>query len=164
MRNEFNPKGQNRNYRRNVALSIVLVSVVSIWVYRAIFGIGRVAYRSSLRGSRKVSKRAQARMKARRKARAKAGGVSTISGVPTPWGWHKASGQTHLDQEVRPSGSLIGHARSDEQVFANMPQRAAAKKYVGWPYKEEQMDFAGKSYKVSRKPTDRQELDGDGKP
>lgn len=147
-------------YYTSLFLVIVLVSMIAIWIYRGIFGVGRAAYRSSLKGGRKLSKRAKARMKARQKAH----GTSATKGVPTPWGWNAATGQMHSDRDISSSGTLRGHARSSEYMFASAPNPVAARKKVDWPHKEEKVEFAGKAYKVNRKVADDGDLDADGKP
>ncbi len=151
-------------YYTSLFLIIVLVSMVAIWMYRVVFGVSRAAYRSSVQGGRKVSKRAKARMKARRKARIKAGGSSTTSGVPDAWGWSGTTGLIHSDRDTHNPGSLRGHARAGENIFATAPNDTIAGKNAGWPYKEEKVEFVGKAYKVNRKAADDGDLDGDGKP
>jgi|GEM_PF-3382513 len=151
-------------YYTFLLLIIVVVSVIAIWMYRAIFGVGRSVYQSNLVGGRKVSKRAKARLKVRRKARAQNAGSSSSSGIPTPWGWKDNAALPHEAYVAHKPGSLRGHAHAGVNVFAVAPAPATARKNVGWPYKEEKMQFAGKAYKVNRRAADGGDLNGDGKP
>lgn len=143
-------------------LIIVLVLMISVWMYRAIFGVTRSAYHAKLVGGQKVSKRTQARLKARRKARLKAARSSSSSGMPTPWGWKANTNHAHSGSDVQKLGGHPDFAGNGNDFVPF--SHAEGRKNVGWPYKEEKVDFAGKAYKVNRKAADGGDLGSDGKP
>jgi hypothetical protein len=69
----------------------------------------------------------------------------------TPWGWpgnekkireHKPANQTSDHADLN---SYLKHQRAKSQVVAEK------KPTVGWPYREETFEFAGKDYKVTHK-------------
>ena len=127
-------------YYTSLFLIVLLASVIIVWLYRAIFGVGRTGYRSSVRGGRTVSKRTKARMQAHRAA-------------------HPVSPHV-IDGPV----SLRGHARAGENMFAATHTPGAAGANAGWPYKEEKMESVGKAYRVNRKAATKSNADKDGKP
>lgn len=155
-------------YYTSLFLIIVLVSIIAIWMYRAILGASRVTHTAILPGRRKVSARAKARLKSRRKQRGK-GKTTTIgrSEVPTPWGWKDtphAANTVHKpgSDKVLWSGPSSHHGVSEPatgQAYS-APAHSAATKRVGWPYREDKLAFAGKAYKVNRKAAENGELEG----
>lgn len=156
-------------YYTSLFLVIVLVSVIAIWMYRAILGASRVAYKASVPGGKKISPRTRTRLKARAKARAKAAKSGT-SEAPVPWGWKGNPNPIHSHHETHKPGSSKkhwnglshSHAAASEHTISTPPSNAG-RKNVGWPYKEEKMEFAGKAYKVNRKAVDG-DFNGNGKP
>ena len=69
----------------------------------------------------------------------------------TPWGWpgnakkireHKPANQSSDRPDLN---TYLKHQRANSQVVAEK------KSTVGWPYREETFEFAGKDYKVTRK-------------
>ena len=136
-------------YYTALFLVVFFVSVVAIWMYRAIFGAGRSVYKSKTHGAKKSSKRAKARLEARRKQWAQSGSYLSSSDAPNPWG---LKGQAPHPK----AGQMGSYAESREPV--------SSRQTGGWPYKEEKVEFAGKAYKVNRKATDDKGMGSEGKP
>lgn len=161
-------------YYTSLFLIIVLVSIITIWMYRAILGVGRATHNAVLPGRGKVSSKAKARLKTRRKAQAKADSV--YSEVPTPWGWKDSANSVQKpgSDKVLWSGSnkehgvketYVGYSQSSGHVPGfGQPVAGSPAKRVGWPYREDKLAFAGKAYKVNRRPVDHDDPTSEGKP
>jgi hypothetical protein len=159
-------------YYTSLFLVIVLFSVIAIWMYRGIIGVGRATYNAMLPGRSKATRRAKARLKARQKRNSKTQ-TTYVNGsvVPTPWGWKDTEHTHHSARTVRKPGSekVLWSGPSSRPLSVNEPVSSgsdnsafsgnAANKPAGWPYRQDKLAVAGKAYKVNRKPS----IDGDGK-
>lgn len=174
-------------YYITLFLVIVLVSISSVWVCRAIIGIGRAARIAILPDSKKISTKVKAKSKARKKVRAKVKGNTKPAGgfdIPTPWGWRDEAHSVHSEHTqsviMKPGSdrklwtgqaavneTYAGYSQSSKHAHASdytKPTQKTPKPQVGWPYREDKMAFAGKAYKVNRKVTDDAAVIADGKP
>ena len=70
---------------------------------------------------------------------------STKNKTPTPWGW-KGNGSVIRDHDAQ-SAAVNGASGLD--AFLNDHDKESAS--VGWPYREEKTELAGRANKVSRK-------------
>lgn len=70
---------------------------------------------------------------------------STKNKTPAPWGW-KGN-----DSEIRQHGSKGATVNGAGGLSALLNKHGSESASVGWPYREEKTEFAGTSYKVSRK-------------
>jgi hypothetical protein len=101
---------------------------------------------------------------------------TTINDTPTPWGWKEHSTPSNLARThpARPSerapwgwpgnkneirehhpGDISSHG-TGIHAHANHnnpspPKEELKKPVVGWPHREEKLEFAGKAYKITRK-------------
>lgn len=160
----------------------VIVALVVVWLFNAIMDVGKQVYRAMLPSSKDnltshvhdvplnttindtPTPWGWKSHETPRNA-AKTHAATPIPAKSTPWGWPGNEGEVrkHGPEHVMPNGSrteadmwgLGGKAKSTEP----------AKLKVGWPYREEKFEFAGKSYKVSRKRKVRKtDLSKTGKP
>lgn len=140
-------------------IASLIVALVALWLYHALADIGKVVYRAILPSSKgnpadHLEPAAVLR--------------TTINDTPTPWGWGDDAkpSQAARTAKIAPSDSVpwgwpgnnnkIREHGNNYDLNAGRPlvEPNAAKKQkatTGWPYREEKFDFAGKSYKVSRK-------------
>lgn len=70
---------------------------------------------------------------------------SKVNDTPTPWGW---KGNDHAGRKPVAKGAEMDGATGLD-AFVNKHSNESSS--VGWPYREEKNEFAGKSYKVSRR-------------
>jgi hypothetical protein len=147
-------------------VACVIIALVILYLYNSVAGVGKLIHRTLL----PISKNnLTAHLEDKKLA-------TTINDTPTPWGWESHStpenvAQTHpaAPSGQRPwgwpgnhhatydhrstngtgnaSGSGIFHAHNGS---ASTPE-ATESPTVGWPYREEKFEFAGKAYKVTRK-------------
>ena len=106
---------------------------------------------------------------------------ATINDTPTPWGWDEQAapekrvkavpaspnddtpwGWKGNNHEIREHGAkgTVRNAVSGLDAFLNKGSSEPSSKAnkpsaVGWPYREEKSEFAGKAYKVKRRTTPR---------
>jgi len=156
-----------------IALFIVCVilAVAFVYVFRALEHVSR--HDTHQVSVQSIRTRHANRPKERRLA-------TTINDTPTPWGWDSA---TKPDQAapIHPAAPSVnvqapwGWRGNHNGVQANAGGKGGGGSFpnhydhvakpskivsptVGWPYREEKFEFAGKSYKVARrmtpKPTD----------
>lgn len=142
-------------------IASLIVALVILWLYHAIADVGKAVTRAILPSSKgNASKHLEPAILRR----------TTINDTPTPWGWgeHSKPSQAARTAGIAPSKSvpwgwpgndneIREHGRNYElNAGAALTEPTADKKTkpaTGWPYREEKFDFAGKSYKVSRKVT-----------
>lgn len=76
-----------------------------------------------------------------------------LSSMQTPWGWKGNNDKTH---EKTPGGVSGNNPATGRDAFAGNSDSGSSASddrnpTVGWPYREEKFEFAGKAYKVKRK-------------
>jgi hypothetical protein len=140
-------------------IASLIVALVVLWLYHALADVGKAVYRAILPSSKGNSTDHLTSEAYRR---------TTINDTPTPWGWgeHAKPSQAARTAKIAPSDSAPwgwpgnkNKIRERGQQYdlnggAALTETAPEKKKetgTGWPYREEKFDFAGKSYKVSRK-------------
>lgn len=139
----------------------LIVALILLWLYHAIADVGKAVYRAILPSSKnKPTDHLDSSVVLR----------TTINEVPTPWGWgeHSKPSQAARIAKIAPSdsvpwgwpgnGSKIRergqhYDLNGGQALTELKPNQKKEVLVGWPYREEKFDFAGKSYKVSRKAT-----------
>ena len=148
----------------SLLLFSVAISVIALWFYRSMYDIGKAAYRAILPRARKAYKEEKAvSLSSGLATKATPWGWSSDRGprraipvvspvakkaAPAPWGW-KGNDSRSRSRSIRLGGDVEEAAES----LKNMLSRPAKgnTEHVGWPYREESFDFAGKEYKVVRK-------------
>jgi hypothetical protein len=138
----------------------VIVALVILWLYNAIADAGKVVYRAMLPSSKSNATKQPLRQRL----------ATTINDTPTPWGWKSGAtpaneAQTHParpskqapwgwpgnDNEIREHGAAAAYNAHLDGANAQLRSKETEKPNVGWPYREEKLEMAGKTYKVSRK-------------
>jgi hypothetical protein len=156
-------------------IASVIVAFVLLYLYRSLWEVASTIYKVFL-PSAKTNHPRQAEDENL---------ATSINRTPTPWGWDgratsenanrpqaaRQSGQTPWgwpgnDHEIRersPGNRLLNSLHSlHDDVSATGADRNPT---VGWPYREEEFEFAGKTYKITRKATpERSNLKTTGKP
>jgi hypothetical protein len=156
-------------------IASVIIAFVILYLYRSLWEVGSAIYKVFL---------PSAKTNRPRQAEDEKPGTS-INRTPTPWGWNghatpenanrpqvaRQTGQTPWgwpgnDHEIREhsAGNRLLNAQHSmhDVVSATGADRNPG---VGWPYREEKVEFAGKAYKVTRKATPaRTNLKTTGKP
>lgn len=139
----------------------LIVALIALWLYHVLTDIGKAVYHAILPSSKgnptdHLDSKAVLR--------------TTINDTPTPWGWgeHSKPLQVARTTNIAPSDAVPwGWPGSDNiprkrgkhydlnagALLTESKPRDNEKAAIGWPYREETFDFAGKSYKVSRKTT-----------
>lgn len=140
----------------------LIVALVILWLYNAVADVGKQVYRAILPSSKSnVTEHVQDIPL-----------NTTINETPTPWGWKshetpatvaktraakpsKATpwGWPGNEKEIRdhgPNGTWPDGSKT-EASLAGYGEKPKSARKVGWPYREEEFEFAGKAYKVSRK-------------
>lgn len=127
----------------------VIIAFVVLYVYRSLWEVGQTIYRAFLPLA------------------------TAIKDTPAPWGWDghaspdsvkrphavRQKGQTPWgwpgnDQEIREHGTGNGLLNSLRNLHDGVSATGAERNpSVGWPSREEQFEFAGKTYKTTRKAT-----------
>ncbi|MDH4018445.1 MAG: hypothetical protein OEU84_02495 [Xanthomonadales bacterium] len=143
----------------------VIASLIILYLYNSLKDVGKAVYRAFLPSSKeKLARQIQ-----------DAPYHSTINDTPTPWGWDGHASPVKQVKTASPSPSdnaPWGWKGGDHQVrengskgsasglnaFGNSTASGHAAKTrnqarVGWPYREEKSESAGKAYKVTRKVT-----------
>ena len=70
--------------------------------------------------------------------------------VPAPWGWPGSDNNTEKISN-RASGNVTNITESSRGMINNRRKEDEDRPVVGWPYREEKFEFAGRNYKVARK-------------
>ena len=71
---------------------------------------------------------------------------STRNSTPAPWGWKGSQ------KEIRNRGPRTATVNGASSLNAIINNHDNKSKSVGWLHREEKAEFAGSSYKVSRRP------------
>ena len=145
-------------------LFCIAVSAIALWIYRSVYETGKAAYRAIFPSHRKQYKEAKP-----------ADMHATVNDTPTPWGWSSDRGPRRAIPAAPAARSQAapapwgwkgnsrnteksGHSlRSDVGEVASSFKKMVGgdgnkgDKHIGWPYREEKFDFAGREYKVTRK-------------
>lgn len=116
-------------------IACVISAIVVLYIYNALAEVGKAIYGAILPSSKNNVTRH------RRNVRFN----SAISDTPTPWGWNGN------DQEVREHGSKPATANGASVLDGFLNKQSNDTSSVGWPHREDKVEFAGKSYKVTRK-------------
>jgi len=152
-------------------VATLIVAAVVLWLYRALVGAGQAVYQAILPSSRSGITDHLAK-EARR---------TSINDTPTPWGWGDKAKPSQAARTAKiakadtvpwgwpgnhqkPGQHKAGaaHARHNHEGPVAKPE---AKGQIGWPYREDKFEFAGKAYKVTRKATPKKtNLSTTGKP
>jgi len=161
-------------------IASVIVALVILRLYNAIVGVGRDVYEAILPSSKDSPTDHLEGVKLN----------TTINDTPTPWGWKSHSTPSNLARThpARPSeqtpwgwpgnkNEIREHHPGDASsngsgidAYVNRdnpppPEEELKKPVVGWPYREEKFEFAGKAYKITRKAkTKKANLSSSGKP
>ncbi len=139
----------------------VVVAVVTFWIFQSLSSVVKTVYQASLPSS-KGNPGPTAHLDSQRlrstindvpmpwgwKGDSSPSQVARASvaspGVPAPWGW---SGEKNATRDLRRKNS----SRNANPATSNAANKEKKEKsQVGWPYREESLDFAGKTYKVKR--------------
>ena len=147
-------------------IASLIVALVIVWLYNSVADVAKQVYKAILPSS-KNNYTGQARDVPLH---------TTINDTPTPWGWNshetpKTVAKTHAalpsqatpwgwsgnDREIRGRGA--SHAipngsktKAGLMGYGSKPKTAEkSNQKTGWPYREEEFEVAGKSYKVTRK-------------
>ncbi len=149
-------------------IACIIIALVILSLYNAVMSIGRKVYSAILPSSKdRITDHLE--------------GVTlnpTINDTPTPWGWQNHAtpmneAKTHpaLPEPTAPWGwpgnnkairehgpggndsdhTATGAAFSKGRIEAKPQSAKEQQPMVGWPYREEKFDFAGKEYTVKRK-------------
>jgi hypothetical protein len=154
-------------------VACVIIAVAFLYVFRALENVTEDVYQVSVQSIR-------TRHKERPRERTLA---TTVNDTPTPWGWNGVEkpdqvtrtrpaapnvkapwGWQGNQQPIHTHGvpkSVDGGSRNPHDKPSS--QANTVSPTVGWPYREEKFDFAGKRYRVARrsvpKPTDLSKTD-----
>jgi hypothetical protein len=139
----------------------VIVALIILWLFNAIADAGKVVYSAILPSSKTNAN--QHLDKAVHVA-------STINSTRTPWGWKSGAtpareahanpakpskqapwGWPGNENEIREHGASAAYNAHLDDANAQLRSKETEKPNVGWPYREEKFEMAGKTYKVSRK-------------
>ena len=125
-------------------IACVISAFLVLYLYHALADLGSAVYNSLLPSSKG-------------NATSHIGSVrsgSTAYDTQTPWGWQ---GSGHETRRQRPrSATPSGASASGLDGFLN--NAGIETTSVGWPYREEKVGPAGKTYKVTRKPASKKPL------
>lgn len=143
----------------------VIVALVIIWLYNSIVEAGKVVYHAFLPSS-KTNTTSHLDNKTV---------APTVNDTPTPWGWRAGSkpatearahparpaenapwgwrGNANKIRDRGPNGHGTGLDSYLQKLDTRRKDRKEKRARVGWPYREEMFEFAGKAYKVTRRMT-----------
>ena len=174
-------------------VTCVIVSAVVLWIYRLVAAATKTAYRSFLPSSRgnirhqRMINQNVSTNSARtpwgwsstgnpRRALPVAAKIQRVPATPstTPWGWPgnkssaAAKAKPGVVERVDAESTLKatpGRVLGSSEGISSNKKSAGDTPMVGWPYREESFEFAGKQYKVLRKPNKRRKnIGGVSKP
>ena len=129
----------------------LIAAFIIIWLYRSIADAGKAVYQAMLPSSKHTATSHLESEIVR----------TSVNDTPTPWGWksHETPAnlaKTHaaLPTEKSPWGWKgsqrgVNEHRPHNGHTASQPA-SRNNQSVGWPYRQEKSEFAGKAYKVSR--------------
>jgi len=113
-------------------VACVISALLVLYIYNALADAGKAVYKAILpsKKSNVTSHVRNVRFN------------SKVNEAQTPWGW---KGNDHVTREPVTKGA----GATGLDAFVNRHDNDSAS--VGWPYREEKNEFAGKAYKVSRR-------------
>jgi len=160
----------------------VIAALIILYLFNALKNVGQAVYRAFLPSSKDNLARHID----------DAPYHATINDTPTPWGWNGQAapvvnpvkpvpaspnddapwgwkGNDHAVREHGPKSAVRTAVAGLDAVLNNTGNESGTKSNrqsaVGWPYREEKFELAGKAYKVTRKATLRKtNLETTGKP
>jgi hypothetical protein len=116
-------------------VACVISALLVLYVYNALADVGKAVYKSILPSRKDHLTRNIRNVRFN----------SKVNETPTPWGW---KGGDHGAREPVAKGSTM-NAANGLDAFVNKHGNESTS--VGWPYREEKNEFAGKAYKVTRR-------------
>lgn len=139
-------------------IASLIVALILLWIFHALADVGKAVYRAMLPSS-KDNPTAHLEAETVR---------ASVNDTPTPWGWGEHSkpaqaarttaaasadtvpwGWPGNDREIRDHGQ--NYQLNAGGALTEPKTEEKKETGVGWPYREEKFDFAGKAYKVTRK-------------
>jgi len=140
-------------------IASVIIAVVILWLGRSLADVGKAVYQAFLPSS-KANRDPTGHLDTQRL-------TTTINDTPIPWGWKGDSSPSQVARVTPAAPATLEpwgwsgakqRARNNDsnqgsQNFLKTSSTAPGKKkkekpLVGWPYREESFEFAGKSCKV----------------
>lgn len=116
-------------------VACVIVALLIVYLFNAVANAGRAFYGSFLPSSKDKFTGQHARTRYH----------STRNAAPAPWGW---KGNGSVIREHGPNAATMSGNSGLDAFINDHGKKPAA---TGWPHREEKTEFAGSSYKVSRK-------------
>ena len=116
-------------------IACVISAILALYILNAIASVSRAVFRGFLPSKKN-------------NLTSHVGNVSfnsRVNDTPTPWGW---KGNDHATRDHGAKGAALNGATGLD-AFVNKRGKGSAS--VGWPYREEKTEFAGKAYKVTRR-------------
>ena len=156
----------------SIFIASLIVALIVLWLGHAIVDAGKVVYQTILPSS-KGGPTDHLKQENYR---------TTVNDVPTPWGWgdHAKPAQAARTIAIAKANTapwgwpgnnrkIRDHGQQYDLNARIKPSDAAPEEnkdsVIGWPQREDKFEFAGKSYKVSRKVTlEKTNLSTTGKP
>ncbi len=139
----------------------IVIAVILLWIFQSLASVGKAVHQAFLPSS-KGNLDPTAHLASQRLA-------TTINDVPMPWGWNGDSNPSQVARATAaapgvpaPWGWSGGKNKARELKRKNGPgnpysttrkaanRRKQEKPSAGWPYREESIDFTGKTYQVKR--------------
>lgn len=116
-------------------IACVISAIVVVYLYNALADVGKAVYRAFLPSSKNNSTRHVRNVRF----------GSKINDTPTPWGWKGGEHDTRGSsiKSTVPAGTTGLNALINDHGNESTS--------VGWPYREDKVESAGKAYKVTRK-------------
>ena len=116
-------------------IACVISTLVVLYLYHALTDAGKAVYGALILSSKDNVTRH------RRNVRFN----SAVSDIQIPWGW---KGNDH---EVREHGPRPATANGASCLDGFLNKHSNGTSSVGWPYREDKVEFAGTAHKVTRK-------------
>jgi len=116
-------------------IACVIAAILVLYLYNALAGVGKAVYQAFL-PSQKDNITSHVRDVSYH---------SKVNDTQTPWGW-KGN-----DVGTRQRGTKAATVNGATGLDAFVNKHSNESKSVGWPYREEKNEFAGKAYKVTRR-------------
>jgi len=122
--------------------SLFIACVISafsvLYLYHALEDVGKAVYRAFLPSKKDNLTRHLGKVRY----------SSTVNDTQTPWGWK--GNDKNARGHVPKTAAMNGTSGLDAYLNKHSDETSSS---VGWPYREEKTEFAGKAYKVTRKTT-----------
>ena len=137
-------------------IASLVVALVIVWLYNAVADVATQIYRAFLPSSKNNTTEYVREVSLR----------TTINDTRTPWGWNSHETPRTVAKTHAAIPSSTSKASPWGWPGSDKPKSAEKEKSkVSWPCREEESEFAGKSYKVTRKAKPRRtNLSTAGKP